>query len=286
MGNGRKVLQQSLVLVLYARRRLTALGVLPRLSKSLNFTVWRVVEKCYDVLLQMEQRIGLVQANHDRNTQALGLQLPTGIVRQLSVLGKEMGQSIDTGTANLGLGHLYYALTRIYRPDVVVCIGSYRGFAPVCFALGLVANQKGVCIFIDPGKVDDYWHDPAMVEKLDRKFGLQGRLQHILCTTQEVVANESIREPIDLLYIDGDHRYAGVKFDFDHLAPKVRPEGLVLFHDSIVVGEGFTPWEVKEFLEAEVYGRPGFETFTFPFAAGLTLVRKTARDDLNLPDSP
>ncbi|UJX41080.1 class I SAM-dependent methyltransferase [Desulfovibrio sp. JY] len=36
---------------------------------------------------------------------------------------------------------------------------------------------------------------------------------------------------IDLLYIDGDHRFDGVFLDFMTLAPRVREGGLILFHD-------------------------------------------------------
>ena len=36
---------------------------------------------------------------------------------------------------------------------------------------------------------------------------------------------------IDLLFIDGDHSYEGVKGDFERYAPMVSPGGAVLFHD-------------------------------------------------------
>ena len=185
-----------------------------------------------------------------------------------------MGQGARPSAGHLGLGHLYYALARLYRPNVVVCVGSHRGFAPVCFALGLAANRQGTCTLIDPGKVDRYWHDPSTVRRLNETFGLDGRLRHLRKTTQQVVADTSLPESIDLLYIDGDHSYDGVKFDFEHLGQKVRPGGLILLHDATAVGQGFTPWEVKRFLEAEVYGRPEYETFLLPFGAGLTMVRK------------
>jgi len=38
-------------------------------------------------------------------------------------------------------------------------------------------------------------------------------------------------EPIDFLFIDGDHTYEGVKMDFDMYSPLVRPGGIVAFHD-------------------------------------------------------
>lgn len=37
--------------------------------------------------------------------------------------------------------------------------------------------------------------------------------------------------PIDFLFIDGDHRYEGVKKDFALYRPLVRPGGLIAFHD-------------------------------------------------------
>jgi predicted O-methyltransferase YrrM len=195
-------------------------------------------------------------------------------VEELAALGTGMGQLTELGPANLGFGFLYYGLVRICQPEIVVCIGSFRGFAPVCLALGLVDNQRGSCFFIDPGAVDDYWHDPQTTERLTRRFGLHSRWQHLRQTSQEAIASECLQAPIDLLLIDGDHSYAGVKFDFDQFGNRVRAGGLILLHDSISVGQGFTSWEVKQFLEAEVYGQPGYETLTLPFSAGLTLVRK------------
>lgn len=38
---------------------------------------------------------------------------------------------------------------------------------------------------------------------------------------------------IDLLFIDGDHRYAGVKRDFRLYSPIVKQNGLIVFHDIL-----------------------------------------------------
>jgi cephalosporin hydroxylase len=40
-------------------------------------------------------------------------------------------------------------------------------------------------------------------------------------------------EPLDFLFIDGDHSYVGVKSDFEMFAPLVRPGGFVAFHDIV-----------------------------------------------------
>jgi predicted O-methyltransferase YrrM len=36
---------------------------------------------------------------------------------------------------------------------------------------------------------------------------------------------------IDLLFIDGDHRYEGVRKDFEMYSPLVRKGGIIAFHD-------------------------------------------------------
>jgi len=53
-----------------------------------------------------------------------------------------------------------------------------------------------------------------------------------------VIAQEDSREYsndgyiCDILFVDGDHRYEGVKADFEHWVPTVRVGGHILFHDS------------------------------------------------------
>lgn len=189
-------------------------------------------------------------------------------------LAADMGQATSAGDDSLGFGYVYYGLTRLFRPQVILCIGSFRGFSPVCFTLGLADNRQGKCYFIDPGKVDGYWHDENNFSSLNSRFGLDNRMTHFKKTSQEVVASRVIKESIDLLFIDGDHSYAGVKFDFDHFSPMVQPGGLLLLHDSITQGVGFTRWEVKNFLETEVYGKGQYEHITLPLAAGLSIFRK------------
>ena len=150
------------------------------------------------------------------------IERPKTTERLLELAG-EMGQHTDPATGNVGYGYIYYGLVRLVRPETVVCVGSYRGFAPVCLALALAHNRHGLCTFIDPGRVDDHWHDPGNLEALDRDFGLEGRLRHLRKTSQQVISEGEIAEEIDLLVIDGDHSYQGVKFDFDRLGAKVVP---------------------------------------------------------------
>lgn len=40
-------------------------------------------------------------------------------------------------------------------------------------------------------------------------------------------------QPLDFLFIDGDHSYEGVKCDWEMYSPLVRPRGVVAFHDIV-----------------------------------------------------
>ena len=50
-------------------------------------------------------------------------------------------------------------------------------------------------------------------------------------STRAVLADVLQGRPIDFLFIDGDHRYAGVKKDYELYAGLVRPGGLIALHD-------------------------------------------------------
>jgi predicted O-methyltransferase YrrM len=47
------------------------------------------------------------------------------------------------------------------------------------------------------------------------------------------VCNLFDNDPIDFLFIDGDHTYEGVKADFRDYASLVRPGGVIAFHDIL-----------------------------------------------------
>jgi hypothetical protein len=56
-----------------------------------------------------------------------------------------------------------------------------------------------------------------------------GRLIQVLGSSQYV--GQRWRFPIDLLFIDGDHRYEYVKQDIELFVPHVMEGGYILFHD-------------------------------------------------------
>jgi hypothetical protein len=60
----------------------------------------------------------------------------------------------------------------------------------------------------------------------------------------------------DMLFIDGDHSYEGVKQDFEMYGPLVRPGGMILFHDAQQLDGQFSegvPRFWKELKESTAY---------------------------------
>jgi cephalosporin hydroxylase len=52
-------------------------------------------------------------------------------------------------------------------------------------------------------------------------------------TTLRRVRSRLRHNQLDLLFIDGDHSYEGVKADFENYGPLVRAGGFVAFHDIV-----------------------------------------------------
>ncbi len=123
------------------------------------------------------------------------------------------------------------ARTAALRPRVVVEIGSYAG--GTAFLLSRVAAPDATLVLVD----DQY---SAARQDALRKLGMPG--QRIVCLkadSHHAATVERVREaaggtPIDVLFIDGDHRYDGVAADFGQYSPLVRPGGLIAFHDIVL----------------------------------------------------
>ena len=76
------------------------------------------------------------------------------------------------------------------------------------------------------------------------------------------------RGPFDLVGIDGDHSPAGVRMDWELVAPCLRPGSVVWLHDCCVKrANDYGPWEVSEklrsthkmLLDTQVFGIRVFE---------------------------
>jgi predicted O-methyltransferase YrrM len=194
-----------------------------------------------------------------------------------------MGHQQRAGDLNLGLGWLYYGLTRIVRPNKVVVIGSWRGYTPLLFGRALLDNgEGGSVLFIDPSLADGQWSDPEKVEAHFASYGV-ANIIHRRMTTQEFVRTEEHRtlENVGLVFIDGMHTAEQAAFDFQAFEHCLSPDGIVLLHDSVKrrISGIYGPDKryehtVVDFI-SELKSRPEWQVFDLPFGDAVTLVRRS-----------
>jgi predicted O-methyltransferase YrrM len=193
-----------------------------------------------------------------------------------------MGHAQRREDLNLGLGWLYYAFARMLRPATAVVIGSYRGFAPLVFARAMADNSERGCVhFIDPGLVDEFWHDKQHVRDYFAEFGVSN-IQHHLATTQQFVASDAYRQldQLGIVFIDGYHTAEQAKFDFEAFACKLAADGMILLHDSVARKHSTIYGPDREYvhtvtdLVTVLKNQSAWQVLDIPFGDGVTVVRR------------
>lgn len=126
---------------------------------------------------------------------------------------------------------------------LVVEVGSARG--GTYWALAQVASDDALLVSIDipAGSPLDIQGGKDVYEGRDRErfrtFIREGQRCRLIdgdSQTQGTVnaLKSVIDRPIDMLFIDADHRYQGVKRDYELYSPLVREGGIIAFHDVII----------------------------------------------------
>ncbi len=121
--------------------------------------------------------------------------------------------------------HLYrLALEAAKRSPAprVLEIGRAKGGSTVILAAGIGPAGKVVSVDLTPPG-DDY------LRELLARTGLADRVELLVGDSRKMPLPEGL---FDLVFIDGDHEYAGVKADWERVKTLVRPGAEVLFHDA------------------------------------------------------
>jgi len=126
-------------------------------------------------------------------------------------------------------------LIRERGPKTLVEIGTARG--GTLFLLCRVAAPDATLVTVDLPPGDSKASYPPWKAPLYQSFGAAGQRVHLIrgdssaSETRQEVRQALNQQPIDFLWIDGDHRYEGARRDFEGYAPLVRPGGLIALHD-------------------------------------------------------
>lgn len=121
------------------------------------------------------------------------------------------------------------------KPVRALEIGTARG--GTLFLLCRLAAARATVISVDLPHGDfGAGYSPLRIP-LYKRFAGPGQTLHLIradshrTDTLQRVTNILRAEPLDYLFIDGDHTYEGVKRDFQMYSPLVRKGGRVVFHD-------------------------------------------------------
>jgi predicted O-methyltransferase YrrM len=95
----------------------------------------------------------------------------------------------------------------------------------------------------------------AELEAALRRLGVDDGVELLVGDSRTV---ELPPGPFDVLFIDGDHSYDGVKADFERWGPHVRDGGHLLFHDATDTGSYGNVYPGVQRAVAEVAGTNGF----------------------------
>lgn len=145
-------------------------------------------------------------------------------------------ERLDVPSGLGGSAWALYGLVRSMRPAVCVEIGSASGRSAGFIGAALRDIGLGRLYAIDPHAPTD-WNDDGPIESLAamqrtlRWLGVSRHVEIVRQRSEQAALGWSL--PIDLLFIDGDHSYEGVRRDWELFVPFVRPFGAVVFHDTL-----------------------------------------------------
>jgi predicted O-methyltransferase YrrM len=201
-------------------------------------------------LLRREFRGAKRAAGEERPVEELLVPTPNGA--QLEVAGHDLLDARVTAAPMVSsqkYDEIVPLLNKIkaLEPRRVCEIGTSAG--GTLYLLSRVAPPDAVLVSID---VEIPFYTRAargrMVRPGQRLVSLEGDSHDV--ETKAQVEEAFAGEPIDVLFIDGDHTYDGVRRDFELYGPLVREGGLIAFHD-IQPDRGGAHWsgEVPRFWE-------------------------------------
>ncbi|HHG85242.1 MAG TPA: O-methyltransferase [Bacteroidetes bacterium] len=166
-------------------------------------------------------------------------------------------------------GRILALLSLIKRPQHILEIGTYTGYAAICMAEGLVAEGQVTTIEIDPEKED-------LILRYFEKAGIQARANLLIGDAADLIP--TIDTPIDLAFLDAD-KESYVRY-FDMILPKMPSGGLIIADNMLwsgkVLDENVSDREtqgLRNFVE-HVANTENVEQVLMPVRDGIMLIVK------------
>ena len=176
--------------------------------------------------------------------------------------------NLDDTPSTSWYGHRKFAenLVRFLNPKVVVDLGVEWGYSTFSFAIPRIGHTYGIDNFTG----DDFVGTDELRKKYDfvmmkrEKLHLQDNLTLIEGDFTDVA--QTWDKTIDILHIDGSHKYEDIKRDFETWSKFVTDDGIILLHDTCVESLNSRDYGVKKFFDE--LDMPKF-TFTHCYGLGV-----------------
>jgi hypothetical protein len=155
------------------------------------------------------------------------------------------------------VGHLPFAawLMKEVKPKIFVELGTHYGNSYFMFCQ--TAQEESIdvkCYAVDTWQGEEHagHYSEDVYDYVERhNQNNYKNFSKLLRMTFDEAVDEFENESIDILHIDGLHTYEAVKHDFETWLPKVKPSGIILFHDINVKRDDFGVWRLWEELKAD-----------------------------------
>jgi caffeoyl-CoA O-methyltransferase len=160
-------------------------------------------------------------------------------------------------------------LTRLVSARLAVEIGTFTGFSALAIARGLPDDGRLICLDVSEEWTSigrRYWEKAGVADKIDLRIG----------DAHASAAALPVGEPLDLAFVDAEK--PGYIDYFEQLVPRMRPNGLLLFDNTLAGGRvvgvhEHDPVDRKEF-NAHIAKDERVDVVILGIGDGLTLVRK------------
>lgn len=155
-------------------------------------------------------------------------------------------------------GHKYFAydLVRNIKPRTIVELGTHKGTSFFSMCQAVKDGQLNCNLYaIDSWEGDKqagFYDDTIFneVKEIKNKFYKPLKIDLIKKYFDDALSKFEDNS-IDLLHIDGLHTYEAVKHDFDNWMPKVKKNGIIMFHDIAEKKEDFGVYKLWDELKVK-----------------------------------
>jgi len=170
-----------------------------------------------------------------------------------------------------------YDLVEAIRPKLLVELGVYNGLSFFTFCQAMIEHDvDGVAYGVDCWEGDA--HTDTYDESIYQDVAAHARdhyrgISYLLKMYFNEALNHFDDDSVDLIHIDGLHTYEAVSDDYSSWYPKLKPGGIMLFHDVMAKIQDFGAWKFFEEVQETAE-----ESFRFDHGFGLGVLRKPGGD--------